>query len=212
MHADVLGAGARAEVVVAKISPEVAGALITAGSGIITNAWMARRADTAHQREVRDLSRAGLNPTLSAMGGRGAEVGNISEPVGGAVGTALAIRRLRAETALLEAQSVRERDSAALLRTQAADVQQGWNAGKWRRMSAEAGQAEVALEFARRRAEAEIESMVSSARAAKAVAVLNEAAKTGAINEKNFEQMIGRAGPATKFFLNVLRSVKGGRK
>ncbi len=36
--------------------------------------WQKMMSDTAHQREVRDLLAAGLNPVLSAMGGNGAAV------------------------------------------------------------------------------------------------------------------------------------------
>uniref|UniRef100_A0AAU8B612 DNA pilot protein n=1 Tax=Dulem virus 128 TaxID=3145605 RepID=A0AAU8B612_9VIRU len=36
--------------------------------------WQKMMSDTAHQREVRDLQAAGLNPVLSAMGGNGAAV------------------------------------------------------------------------------------------------------------------------------------------
>lgn len=36
--------------------------------------WQKMMSDTAHQREVRDLQAAGLNPVLSAMGGNGASV------------------------------------------------------------------------------------------------------------------------------------------
>lgn len=36
--------------------------------------WQQYMSDTAHQREIRDLKSAGLNPVLSAMGGNGAAV------------------------------------------------------------------------------------------------------------------------------------------
>lgn len=48
----------------------------SAEQAALNRSWQEEMSNTAHQREVLDLQRAGLNPVLSATGGNGASVGS----------------------------------------------------------------------------------------------------------------------------------------
>lgn len=69
--------------------------------------WEENMSNTAHQREMRDLQRAGLNPILTATGGRGASVPSMApahaeNPFAGAASNAVAAARVKNETAYNE--------------------------------------------------------------------------------------------------------------
>lgn len=102
---------------------KVGGDLASSALGLYSSskAWRRQReaAQNAHQWEVEDLRKAGLNPILSATGGSGASAGSASVPAGLGVDLGAAYNSVNAQD-LLKEQINTQRDQQWLLKQQAA--------------------------------------------------------------------------------------------
>ena len=196
--------------------PALLGGIWSAKSAADNRKFQERMSNTAHQREVEDLRKAGLNPLLSANRGASQPSGSVADTpdFGSAVASALAVKRAQAEVDLLKAQTSRETASAQLAAKQAEDLFTT-QPSRTALMEAQAALAGANAEQARRmlphlvaRAKEEVQLTVSSARAQKARAVLDEIARTGAVNLAEFENQIGSKGPWVRLLLEAVRSAK----
>lgn len=87
----------------------VAGGLFGQSQANSANDFNLQMANTRHQREVKDLNAAGLNPVLSANPAAGGSTPNAVVPstpdFGGAINSALNLKQTAAQIKLLEAQA-----------------------------------------------------------------------------------------------------------
>lgn len=203
---------------------------LPAVASLFSNVWSSREAaknrefqermsSTAYQRQLGDMRKAGVNPALAQLGSGGASApsgsaGQISD-MGPSTARSLELRILRAQEKLLEAQTRREDASTDLTNQQWLVLRNEMDAGKFELIAqqVQAGRLNLAqlqetLRIALEHAKAEVRRSASSARASEAAAALDEAARTGALNQQQFEQMVGETGPVVRFFLEILRSIR----
>jgi len=186
-------------------SPITGGVLGAVGS-VAQNLWSASRADSAHQREVRDLQAAGINPLMSARGG-GLDVGPMVSP-GEGIRSALDIQRQKAEIELLQAQAHNAAMAGRLSATQANEIST-YSPGRADLVAAQAAvssqnvaQMRELLPFIAQKARAEIQGLQTSAARSKAETLLLRAQEAGALVDKQLAEdwlklyrSLGSAGP-----------------
>lgn len=202
------------------------GAGIGAGAGIFSahqaQRFSERMSSTAHQREVQDLRKAGLNPMLSANRGASAPQGAVADVAGGAqrgASTALAAQAQRAQIGLIKAQEDATTAQAAYTRNLSADLTTQGVSGKYQLLRSQAdltrAQAQLAsmtqsdqaelVKFSLERAKEEVKLTTSNVKQAEARTALLELAKEGQINIAEWEKRVGETGPAVKFFIELVR-------
>lgn len=190
----------------------VAGGIFSASQA---NRFAERMSSTAHQREVADLRKAGLNPMLSVNRGASTPSPTSSDVAGSGqrgASTALAVRQQRAAIELMSAQADAAGAAAGLSRTQAADISTTWASGRGAALASSAELLKMDVEqrkklfpVALERAIEEVRLTSSSVEQAKARTELLELAKEGAVNIAEWEKRVGESGPAVKFFIELVR-------
>lgn len=196
-------------------APAVAAGTAIGGS-ILQYKLSKKNADTAHQREVKDLVAAGLNPVLSVMGGRGAPdptVPDFGEGVNRSLANALSVQQARASIDLTRAQAFQAHAAGTKTAIESATAA-GTQESTTRRAAAEAQFAELnasekrqTLESAIRMARAELARSEAGAASLKARAKLDELAAVGAGNIAELEKKLGTGSPAALLVLKYLNLI-----
>lgn len=205
--------------------PWVLGGLASVGGAIFSARQMSREAQrnrdfqermssTSHQRAVRDMVKAGINPMLAAGAGAStpsgatAQVPDFGEAGAKAIGTALAVKQAEANIDLTRSQ-------AAYVRAQQHDLQTQAASGRYELIRS---QADIAALDARQRtalfdtviaqARAQVKATTSAGELSRANAALAELDRARAMNAAELEKWLKGGSPGVRLFLDVIRSLR----
>lgn len=196
-------------------------AIVGAATDLFIGHRQQKNVDTAHQREVKDLQAAGLNPILSAMGGRGAaapDLPSFGEDVQKGVGSALALQMMKAQLENVRAQTDRENSTSFVNRVNAMATQTAFPALQEKRL-ADVDLAKMNVQQLRDRfpvvmeqLRAEVMATTASAARSEALAAIDRARLTGEVNLQKLQKDLGESSPALNEALTILRLLNEARK
>lgn len=183
--------------------------------------FQAEMSSTAHQREVKDLVAAGLNPMLSAHGsgsstpsGALAQLPDMGEAGSRAIASALAVKQAQANIVLTRAQAYNTVVSAEKLKMESQSLGAGGQVFEQRGLDIELSRLNIGERRnlfgpAVARAYADLDNITSATRAARARAALDEFAARGAMNARDVEELISKMPEWTRLFGPILRGLAG---
>jgi len=201
--------------------------LIGAGTAFLANRQNVREAeksrqfqkemsDSAHQREVADLRRAGLNPVLSAHGsgasspsGAQARVEDIGEGASRGIASALAIRQAKAQIDLTNAQAAAANAAGQESNARAGVITQEAAAGRYELIRQQVRSGQLDLAQKEKLLPLLLERAKSETASAKAISLLDQMAIAQGANLEKLEKQLasmGAAGPWMRLLLEFFRA------
>jgi len=191
-----------------KIPEGVIPAVIGGGVSLLSQLWQNRREDSAHQREMEDLRKAGLNPALAAAG-QGSQTGQVD-----LVGSALQLARAKAEIDLIKSQAGLAQGQDLKARTEAAEIQQ-FSTGRGDLVQAQIAVQRLNAEQLRQqmpmileRALEDIRLTRANVNIARVEGLLREAQLQGRLNEEELQKLIGDFPPWVRLFIQGLSRIR----
>lgn len=206
--------------------------IIGAGLGLaggVYSAWSAKReaeknrefqermSSTAHQREIEDLKKAGLNPALSAHGGASSPSGSmpslpdLGESMSRGINSGLMVQRAKAEIGLLKAQT--DSASASAVKTnQEAETGFAMRGGQLDLQRAEILIRQADAEQVRQMMPVLLQRAKAEAKSSEQLALIRELSITRFQNLEKFESQIKEMGPWFRLLLESVRTFAPGER